>query len=96
MTQTDGIPFSGVLLPAVQAACSQTRNGKIGVIGTAATIRSGSYGKAIRTINPDAFVIGNACPLLVPLAENGYTNKDNKITRLVLEEYLAPLMKEKN
>ena len=51
-------PFTGVLLPAVQAACGVTRNGRIGVIGTAATIKSGGYGKAIRAIKPDLNVIG--------------------------------------
>lgn len=95
MNEIDGLPFTGVLLPAAQAACGKTRNGRIGVIGTAATIKSGSYGRAIRAIRPDLFVVGNPCPLLVPLAENGYTDKDNKITRMVLEEYLEPMKREK-
>ena len=51
------MPFTGVLLPSVQAACGATRNGRIGVIGTPATIRSGSYAKAIKTNNPHAFVV---------------------------------------
>ena len=89
------IPFIGVLKPAVQAACGATRIGRIGVIGTPATIRSGSYGKAIRAIRPDLAVVGNACPLFVPLVENGYTQRDNKVTRLVAEEYLAPIIREK-
>jgi len=88
-------PFTGVLLPAVQAACGATRNGKVGVIGTPATVKSGSYGKAIRSIKPDVQVIGKACPLFVPLVENGYTDKDNKVARLVAEEYLAVMKKEK-
>ena len=88
------LPFIGVLKPAVQAACGATRIGKIGVIGTPATIRSGSYGKAIRAIRPDLAVVGNACPLFVPLVENGYTGRDNKITRLAAEEYLAPIIRE--
>ena len=89
------MPFTGVLLPAVQAACGATRNGKIGVIGTPATIKSGGYGKAIRAIKPDISVIGKACPMFVPLVENGYTDKDNKVTRLVAEEYLGVIKKEK-
>lgn len=88
------IPFMGVLLPAAQAACAVTRTGRIGAIGTSATIRSGSYGKAIRTIRPDAAVIGNACPLFVPLVENGFVSKDNEITKLVIKQYLAPIKSE--
>ena len=88
------MPFTGVLLPSVQAACGATRNGRIGVIGTPATIRSGSYAKAIKTINPHAFVVGNACPLFVHLVENGYTDRDNPVTRMVAEEYLTPIKQE--
>lgn len=88
------IPFTGVLLPTAQTACSKTRNGKIGVIGTAATIKSGSYGKAIRGIRPDVSVIGNSCPLFVPLVENGFTERDNPVTKLVVEQYLAPIKQE--
>lgn len=86
-----GIPFTGVLLPAAQAACSVTNNGRIGIIGTQATIRSGSYGKAIKTIRPGTYIVGNSCPLFVPLVENGYTGKDCEITRLAAEEYLKPM-----
>ncbi len=88
------MPFTGVILPAVQAACSATRNGRIGVIGTPATIRSGSYAKAIKAVNPHAKVFGNACPLLVHLVENGYIQRDNRITILAAEEYLEPIKAE--
>lgn len=93
-TADGGVPFTGVLLPAAQAACGMTRNGKVGVIGTEATIKSGSYGKAIRGIRPDVSVIGAACPLFVPLVENGFTAQDNKVAQLVAEQYLAPIKKE--
>lgn len=88
------IPFTGVILPAAQAACGVTKNGKIGVIGTPATIKSGSFVKAIRGINPHIKVYGNPCPLFVHLVENGYTDRDNKITILAAEEYLAPIKAE--
>ena len=55
------VPFTGVLLPAAQTACRVTKNGRIGVIGTLTTIRSGAYEKAIREIRPDVTVISNAC-----------------------------------
>ena len=93
-TSDGDVPFTGVLLPAAQAACGLTRNGKVGVIGTEATIKSGSYGKAIRGIRPDVSVIGAACPLFVPLVENGFTARDNKVAQLVTEQYLAPIKKE--
>ncbi len=90
----DDIPFTGVLLPAAQAACGATRNGKIGVIGTYATIKSGSYAKTIKTIRPNTFVVGNPCPLLVHLVENGFTDRNNKVTIMVLEQYLEPIKNE--
>lgn len=90
----DGIPFTGVLLPTVQAACTKTRNGKVGVIGTTATIKSGSFAKAIRTIKPSISVVGAACPLFVPLVENGFADRDNKVAQLVAAQYLEPLKRE--
>ncbi len=90
----DGIPFTGVLLPTVQSACAKTRNGRIGVIGTAATIKSGSFPKAIRSIRSGLTVVGVACPMFVPLVENGFTDRNNKVARLVAEQYLEPLKRE--
>ena len=89
-----GVPFTGVVIPAVQAACAATRSGRIGVIGTAATIRSGAYGKAIRTIRQDAVIIGNACPLFVPLVENGITDKDDIVVKAMVSRYLEPIKRE--
>lgn len=82
------LPFTGVVLPASLAACDATRNGKVGIIGTPATVRSGSYEKAIRKQNPEISVTAQACPLFVHLVENGYTDFHNPVTRLVAEEYL--------
>ena len=89
-----GVPFTGVVIPAVQAACAATRSGRIGVIGTTATIRSGAYGKAIRTIRQDAVIIGNACPLFVPLVENGITDKDDIVVKTMVSRYLEPIKRE--
>lgn len=89
-----GVPFTGVVIPAVQAACAATRSGRIGVIGTAATIRSGAYGKAIRTIRQDAVIIGNACPLFVPLVENGITDKGDIVVKTMVSRYLEPIKRE--
>ncbi|GHU53042.1 glutamate racemase [Clostridia bacterium] len=89
---TSALPFTGVLLPAVQAACAATRTKRIGVIGTLATIQSGSYGKAIKNIEQKAVVIGNACPMFVPLVENGYIS--GQIAEYFVKEYLTPIKKE--
>ena len=62
------------------------------MIGTTATVRSGAYGRAIRTINPDARTFGNACPLFVPLVENGFIQPDTEITAKVAEIYLKPMI----
>lgn len=88
------IPFTGVVVPAAQEACALTRNGKVGVIGTAATIRSGAYGKAIRTIRQDITLVGNACPLFVSLVESGMTDKDDIVVRTMTERYLEPIKRE--
>ena len=89
------VPFTGVVIPAVQAACAATRNGRIGVIGTPATIRSGAYGKAIRNIRTDAAVLGNACPLFVPMVEAGITDKNDPVVRSMTERYLTPIKNER-
>ena len=85
------LPFTGVVLPAAKEACEVTKNGKIGVIGTPATVRSGSYERAIQKLSPQMSVTAQSCPLFVHLVENGYTDFHNQVTRLVAEEYLAPV-----
>lgn len=88
------MPFTGVIAPAIEAACAATRKKRIGIIGTPATIRSGSYIRALADTHPDIMMIPQACPLFVHLVENGYTDFHNPVTRLVAEEYLAPIRKE--
>jgi glutamate racemase len=83
------IPIVGVIEPGARRAVSVTKTGKIGVIGTEGTIRSSAYAKAIKRINPDTEVITRACPLFVPLAEEGWV--DNEVARLTAETYLRDL-----
>ena len=90
LTNSLSLPYIGVVVPAAQAACSATKTGHIGVIATAASIKSGAYGRTMRTIRPNTVVVGNPCPLFVPLVENGYIQRDNPVTRMVAESYLAP------
>lgn len=67
-----------------QQACALTSGGRIGVVGTNATLRSNAFGKAIRSIRADVRVFGNPCPLLVHLVENGMVQPDNQITNLTV------------
>ena len=84
------VPVIGVVGPGARAAVKATRSGHIGVIATAGTIRSGAYVRAIHAEAPDAKVTALACPLFVPLVEEGWTDHD--ATKLVAREYLATIM----
>ena len=86
------VPFTGVVAPTAFAAAQKTKNGRIGVIGTSATIKSHSYKECITKKHPDFKVFEQDCPLFVPLVENGFIGKDDQIVRLVIKRYLAPLI----
>ena len=83
------IPVIGVLIPGAEAARRTTRNKRVGIIGTEATIQSSAYHRAITSIDPEVKVIGVPCPLFVPLVEEGWTG--GEITRMVVSEYLNSL-----
>ena len=83
------IPVVGVVEPGARAAVAASSRRELGVIGTAGTIGSGAYERAIRAIAPDAHILVRACPLFVPLVEEGWLDKD--ATRLIAREYLGPL-----
>lgn len=83
------IPVIGVIEPGAKAAKEATRNKRVGVIGTEATIRSSAYTKAIKALDETIEVFGLACPLFVPLVEEGWT--EGEIARLVADKYLSPL-----
>ncbi|MEP6937541.1 MAG: glutamate racemase [Chthoniobacterales bacterium] len=89
LEQDLSIEIIGVIGPGAAAAVAATRNGHIGVIGTRATIKSGAYESALRALRPDVRVSARACPLLVPLIEEGWLESD--VTDQVLMEYLKPL-----
>jgi glutamate racemase len=88
----DQLPFPvvGVVEPGARAAVRASGAGNIGVIGTAGTVRSGAYERAILSLRPDARITMRACPLFVPLVEEGWI--DHAVTRLVAEEYLSTLI----
>lgn len=86
------VPFVGVIEPGAKAAVSATRNKKIGVIGTEATIKSNSYARAIMKIDNSIEVFGMACPLFVPLVEEGWT--EGKIAEMIAGEYLKEIKRK--
>ena len=85
------VPFCGVVGATARAAAWATHNRKVGVLGTPATIRSGSYEVLLRQLIPGVEITKNACPMLVPLVENGYVQDGNPVAMLLLQEYLAPV-----
>ena len=84
------VTVTGVIVPGARAAIGATRTGHIGVIGTRATIKSGAYERALKSLNPDVQVTALPCPLLVPLIEEGWL--ESPITDEVIMQYLKPLL----
>ena len=83
------VPVLGVIEPGARAAVAATRTGRIGVLATAGTIASGAYPRAVAQVSTRAEVIGQAAPLLVPLAEEGWT--EGEVPRLAVRRYVEPL-----
>lgn len=88
-------PLFGVVEPTAWKAARLTQSGRIGVIGTVNSINSGAYERAIHGFRPESEVFSKACPLFVPLVENGRVSCGDKVIELVVEEYLQEL-KDKN
>lgn len=86
------VPVIGVIQPGAEAAVEATSSGVVGVIGTRATVYSRAYERAIHALAPKVKVISRACPLLVPLIEEGWT--EDPITDLVIQRYLEELLAE--
>lgn len=85
------VPAIGVVESAAAAAAAASQNGCIGVIGTSATIRAGAFQRQVQQCRPEAQVTGVACPLFVPLVENGWIEPGNPVTRQTAEIYLQPM-----
>ena len=86
---TSPLPLWGVVEPGAERA-ARTSRGRVGVIATEATIRSGAYASALRARRPDLAILSEACPLFVPLVEEGWL--DDVVTETVARRYLAPLL----
>jgi glutamate racemase len=87
------IPIIGVIKPGVKKALELTRTGRIGVIGTSLTIYSGAYEKAFNKLKAKCEILGRACPLFIPLVEEGWL--DHPATDLIAQTYLKPLKEDK-
>lgn len=85
------LPIIGVIDAGVRAAAKATSNGIIGISGTLSTIASKTFESKLRAIDPSFKTVSAACPLFVPLVENGFVDPDDEITRLTAERYLAPI-----
>ena len=85
------LPILGVVEPACRRAVKMTKSKKVGLIATAASVRSGQYERTIAAIDPTVEVMGVACPLFVPLVENGRYRVGDAVVEQIAEEYLAPL-----
>lgn len=88
-----GIPIFEMIKPTAELAVLKTKNDIIGVIGTPGTIKSSAYSKKLLALNPDLNISLSACPLFVPLVEEGMINE--KATKEIAERYLAPIKESK-
>jgi glutamate racemase len=90
LEKTLPVPVLGMIEPGAKKALEATRSGRIGLIGTRGTVNSGAYARAIRAKSPEAQVISKACPLFVPLVEEGWAS--DPVAREVARRYLDPLL----
>lgn len=86
-------PATGIAKPSAKAAALATKNGKIGIMGTSATINSGAFDREIHRHRPDAQITSVACPLLVSLVESNWIDADDEVTNAAVKRYLAPILK---
>lgn len=91
LKSTFPVPVIGVVEPASEEACRISKRGKIAVLATPSTIRTGYFDKTIKRLRPDAEVMGVGCPLFVPLVENGYIDIENTVTNIIAREYVGKL-----
>ena len=89
------LPIYGVLEPAAAEALRRTKTGRLGIIGTEATISSGAYERILRSLQGDIQITSRSCPLFVPLVENGRVHPGDVVIETIIKEYLSPL-KEAN
>jgi glutamate racemase len=94
LRQENDIPVLGVVEPTCRRAVNVTKNKKVGLIATRASIRSGTYERVIHEMDPEVQVLGKACPLFVPLVENGRVSPGDIVIETVAREYLQPMKEQ--
>ena len=94
LREENDLPLLGVVEPACRRAVKLTRSKKVGMIATAASVRSGTYEAVIRELDAEIQVVSHACPLFVPLVENGRYRRGDSVIETVAREYLEPLKAE--
>ena len=87
------VPIIGVIRPGARAAVQQTRNKRVGIIGTEATVRSRAYELEIKRLDSSISVFSQSCPLFVPMVESGWLN--GAVSHQIAETYLAPLKRQR-
>lgn len=91
LQQENELPILGVVEPAVEAAVRATKNGRIGMVATRASVRSGAYERCFQRLAPEVQVFSKACPLFVPLVEEGRCHVGDIVIETIAEEYLREL-----
>ena len=86
------LPSTGILTPSAKAAAEATENGKIGIMGTSATINSGAFDREIKQYRRNAEITSVACPLLVSLVESNWCGVDDDVTNPAVRRYLQPIL----
>ena len=94
LQRENDLPILGVVDPACRRAAAKTRNKRVGLIATAASVNSGAYERTLQAIDPEIRVVSRACPLFVPLVENGRFHRGDIVIETVAREYLEPLRHE--
>ena len=86
------LPVIDVVGPGARAAVGATRSGRIGIIGTEATILSGAYQREISLLREDAVIFAEPCPLFVPLVEQGWVDENDAVVQMIVRRYLEPFL----
>ena len=94
LQKENDLPIVGVVEPACRRAAAKTRNKRVGLIATAASVHSGAYERTLHEIDPEIQVVGKACPLFVPLVENGRFRRGDVVIETVAREYLEPMKEQ--
>ncbi len=94
LQEENPMPVIGVVGPAVRAAAACSASGRVGLIGTQTTVRSQVYERELKKLRPDARILARACPLYVPLVENGRYRPGDPVVEILTEEYLTPFREE--